>query len=129
MNLETSITTVSQFKATSFGFDSLSQINLIEKKPPYLKYESQSSVNGLAIFSEIFYPKGWHALIDGKEVPILRVNYVLRALEVPSGSHVIEFKFEPKPYIIGDKVTMASSWILLLVVMGCLGLSLREQKS
>ncbi len=126
---ETVVMDVSKFKASSFGFDSLSQINLIEKKPPYLKYESQSSVNGLAIFSEIFYPKGWHALIDGKEVPILRVNYVLRALEVPSGNHVIEFKFEPKPYIIGDKVTMASSWILLLVVIGCLGWSLREQKS
>jgi hypothetical protein len=119
---------VSKFKASSFGFDSLSQINLIEKKPPYLKYESESSVNGLAVFSEIYYPKGWHAFIDGKEVTILRANYVLRALEIPSGKHIIEFKFEPKPYIIGDKVTMASGWILLLVVMGCLGLSLREQK-
>ena len=126
---ETVVMDVSKFKATSFGFDSLSQINLIEKKPPYLKYESQSSANGLAVFSEIYYPKGWRALIDGNEVPILRVNYVLRALEVPSGKHVIEFKFEPKPYIIGDKVTMASSWVLLLVVLGCLGLSLREKKS
>ena len=72
---------------------------------------------------------GWHALIDGKEVPILRIDYVLRALEVAAGKHVIEFKFEPKPYIIGDKITMASSWVLLLVVLGCLRLSLREQKS
>ncbi len=126
---ETAVLDVSKFKISSFGFDSLSQINLVEKKPSYLKYESKSVNNGLAVFSEIFYPKGWHAFIDGKEVSILRVNYVLRALEVPSGNHVIEFKFEPMPYIIGNKITMASSWVLVLVVMGCLGLSLREQKS
>ena len=125
---ETVVMDVSKFKASSFGFDSLSKINLIEKKPPYIKYESKSSSNGMAVFSEIYYPKGWHALIDGKTVPILRVNYVLRALEIPAGEHVIEFNFEPKPYIIGDKVTMASSWVLLLVVMGCLGWSLRNTK-
>lgn len=101
--------------------DSLSSIRLIERTPPYLKYESESSTNGLAVFSEIYYPKGWHALIDGKEVPILRANYVLRALEVPAGKHVIEFRFEPKPYVVGNKVTMASGWLLLLVVLGCIG--------
>ncbi len=119
----------SKFKVQPFAFDSLSQIKLTESKPPYLRYESESTKNGLAVFSEIFYPKGWHATIDGKEVPILRVDYVLRALEVPAGKHVIEFKFEPQPYIVGNKVTMASSWVLLLVVIGCFGLSLREQKS
>ncbi len=124
---ETAVLDVSKFKVTAFGFDSLSQIKLIEKKPPYLKYESNSLNNGLAVFSEIFYPKGWHAFIDGKEVSILRVNYVLRALEVPSGNHVIEFKFEPMPYIIGNKITMASSWVLVLVVMGCIGFSFQKQ--
>ena len=119
----------SKFKVQRFGFDSLSQIKLVESKPPYLKYESQSSANSFVVFSEIFYPKGWHALIDGKETPILRVNYVLRALEVPSGSHVIEFKFEPRPYLIGDKVTMASSWVLILLVIGCLGWSFKNSKS
>ena len=118
----------SKFKIQDFEFDSLGQINLVEIKPPYLKYESESSVNSLAVFSEIYYPKGWHAFIDGKEVSILRVNYVLRALEVPAGKHVIEFEFEPKPYLIGNKITMASSWVLVLIVIGCLGLSLREEK-
>ncbi len=118
----------SKFKVQNFDYDSVSKIDLVETKPPYLKYESESSANSLAVFSEIYYPKGWHAFIDGKEVSILRVNYVLRALEVPSGKHVIEFKFEPKPYLIGNKITMASSWVLVLVVVGCLGLSLREEK-
>ena len=92
-----------------------------------MKYESESLVNGLAVFSEIYYPKGWHAFLDGKEVSILRADYVLRAMEIPAGKHVIEFKFEPQPYIIGNKVTMASSWILVLVAIGCLGLSLKKE--
>jgi len=107
-------------------YDSASQIKLVDSKPASLRYESVSSVNSLAVFSEIYYPKGWKATIDGNEVQILRCNYVLRSLEIPSGKHTIEFKFEPKPYIIGDKITMASSWILLLVVVGCLGLHVRN---
>ena len=116
-----------KFKTQNFDFDSLSHINLVEAKPPYLKYESESSVNGFAVFSEIYYPKGWHAFLDGKEVSILRADYVLRAMEIPAGKHVIEFKFEPQPYIVGNKVTMASSWILVLVAIGCLGLSLKKE--
>ena len=123
---ETAVIDNSKFEIGNFDFDSLSLINLTELRPPYLKYEAKASVNSLAIFSEIYYPKGWLATIDGKEVPILRANYVLRALEVPSGKHTIEFRFEPRPYVIGDKVTMASTWILLLVVLGTLGLSFRE---
>jgi Bacterial membrane protein YfhO len=107
--------------------DSLSSINLIEQKPYSMKYESTSSADGVAVFSEIYYPKGWHATIDGKEAPILRANYVLRALEIPAGQHKIEFKFEPKPYVIGNKVTLASSWVLLLVVIGSLGWALKKE--
>jgi uncharacterized membrane protein YfhO len=107
--------------------DSLATIALVEHQPPYLKYESASSSNGMAVFSEIFYPKGWHAFIDGKEVSIVRANYVLRALEVPSGKHTIEFKFEPRPYTIGNHVTMASGWVLLMVVLGSLVSSFREE--
>ena len=127
---ETAVVDGSKFQVSNFKpeIDALSSIALVELKPPYVKYESQSATGGLAVFSEIFYPKGWHALIDGKEVPILRADYVLRALEVPAGKHVIEFKFEPKPYLIGDKITMASSWALLLIVLGSLGWSWKEQK-
>ena len=116
----------SKFKVQDLKFDSLSRVVLTETKPTYLKYESESSVRSLAVFSEIYYPKGWHAFIDGKEAPILRADYVLRALEIEAGKHIIEFKFEPKPYIIGDKITMASSWLLILVVIGCLGWSVKN---
>jgi len=100
--------------------DSLAAIKIIESKPPYLKYETESAAAGLAVFSEIYYPTGWHAFIDGKEVTILRANYVLRALEIPAGKHIIEFKFEPKPYTVGNNITMTSGWVLLVVVLGSL---------
>ncbi len=116
----------SKFKISSTQYDSLSTILLKDSKPPYLKYESESSVNGLAVFSEIYYPKGWHAFIDGKETTILRTDYVLRALEIPQGKHVIEFKFEPRAYRVGNKITLASSWLVLLVTLGCLGWSVRK---
>jgi uncharacterized membrane protein YfhO len=92
-----------------------------------LKYESQSATDGFAVFSEIYYPKGWHAFIDGKETEIQRADYVLRALSIPAGKHTIEFKFEPKPFVIGNKVTMASNWAVLLIVLGCFGLSLKKE--
>ena len=79
------------------------------------------------MFSEIYYPKGWIATIDGKEKPILRADYVLRALEIPAGKHTIEFKFEPKPYLVGNKITMASSWILLILVIGGLGFTVKKE--
>jgi Bacterial membrane protein YfhO len=126
---KTAVIDESKFSVHPIMADSSGKIQLLEVKPPYLKYESESATNGLAVFSEIYYPKGWHAAIDGQEVPILRADYVLRALEVPSGKHTIEFKFEPKPYVIGNKITMASSWVLLLVVLASLGWSIRKGKN
>lgn len=116
----------SKFQVEKFGYDSAARIELKEMQPPYLKYESESASNGLAVFSEIYYPKGWKATIDGNEAKILRADYVLRALEVPAGKHVIEFRFEPSAYVIGDKVVLASSWLLLLVLLGSLGWSFKK---
>jgi hypothetical protein len=106
--------------------DSSATVLLKDFTPPHVKYESQSSSDGLVVFSEIYYPEGWHAFIDGKETEILRADYVLRALAVPSGKHEIEFKFEPKSYVIGNKVTLASSWVVLLISLGCLGWSMKK---
>jgi hypothetical protein len=119
---------VSEFKRPETSNDSTSSINLLEHTPRYLKYESKSQANSLAVFSEIYYPKGWVARIDGKETPILRADYLLRGLEVPAGNHTIEFSFDPKPYVIGNKVTMASSWLVLLILLGSIGWTLRKEK-
>jgi hypothetical protein len=119
----------SLFTLPAVGSDSSSTINIIEHKPNFLKYESQSTANGLAVFSEIYYPKGWIATIDGKTAAILRANYILRALSVPAGKHTIEFSFKPDAYFIGNKITLASSWIMLLVVLGCLGVAVKEKSA
>jgi hypothetical protein len=128
---QTAVIDQSKFAAALFAgiaYDSLSSIRLTEFKPPYLKYETESSADGLAVFSEIYYPKGWIAFIDGKETPLLRANYVLRALKIPQGKHVVEFKFQPKPYLIGNKVTLASGWLVVLVVISSLVISFKEDE-
>ena len=114
----TAVINSSEFNVGNFSYDSSAVITLTEHSPNLLKYQSTSQTNGLVVFSEIYYPKGWIATIDGQEVPLLRANYVLRALQVPSGSHTIEFRFQPKPYVIGNKITMASSWLLIVVLLG-----------
>jgi Bacterial membrane protein YfhO len=123
----TAVIDVSKFKAPAFQYDSSSSIVNLTHTLRSLTYESQAQTPGLAVFSEIYYPEGWIATIDGKEAPILRVNYVLRALEVPAGKHTIEFTFEPKAFVIGDKVTAACSWLVLLVLLGSMGWSLKKE--
>jgi hypothetical protein len=98
------------------GRDSLDAIRLTAYQPNRLDYEYTSAKDGLAVFSEIYYPKGWDAYVDGKLTPHFRVNYVLRAMMLPAGSHKLEFRFEPKAYYTGEKVSLASSILLLLIV-------------
>ena len=91
-------------------------INLIDYKPNYLKYKSVSNQNSIAVFSEIFYDKGWNAYINGELKPHFRANYVLRAMQVPKGNNIIEFKFEPTSFYISEKISLASSIILILLI-------------
>lgn len=98
--------------------DSLSMIDLLEYKPNYLKYETQNTNDGVAVFSEIYYPKGWKVSIDGKEAEMFRVNYVLRALQIPGGKHTVEFKFEPDVVKKGSSIALFSSIGMLLLLVG-----------
>jgi len=91
-------------------------ISLIEYKPNYLKYNSNSSKNGIAIFSEIYYDKGWNAYVDGELKPHFRANYVLRGMQIPAGNLIVEFKFEPAVYHISERIALTSSIILLLLL-------------
>jgi hypothetical protein len=100
------------------AYDSLGQISLIDYKPNHLQYESNTQSDQLAVFSEIYYDKGWNAYIDDNLVPHIRVNYLLRALVIPAGKHKIDFRFEPKVYFVGEKISFASSLFLILVVLG-----------
>jgi len=96
----------------------VSQIKLIDYKPNNLIYQSNVKQPQLAVFSEIFYEKGWQAYIDDKPVEHLRVNYILRALPVPEGKHKIEFKFVPNSYFTGKTVALASSIIIIILSLG-----------
>jgi len=121
----TAVINTSQFQVQNISSDSNAVIKLTDYTPKYLKYESESSANGLAVFSEIYYP-GWEATVDGKETSILRADYILRALEIPAGKHAIEFTFKPKAYIVGNKITSASSWLVLIVLLGSIYWTLRK---
>jgi uncharacterized membrane protein YfhO len=59
---------------------------------------------------------------------LIRANYILRALEVPAGKHTIELSFEPEAYMVGNKITMASSWLVLLFLIGAVVLTMKEEK-
>ena len=93
-------------------------INLTEYKPDYLKYQSTTSSDQMAVFSEVWYgpDKGWIAKIDGQEVPFIRANYILRALKVPAGNHVIEFEFKPNAYHTGETISLICSLLILLLL-------------
>lgn len=104
-----------------FTKDSLSFIKLESYKPNHLVYSANCNEEGLVVFSEIYYPKGWNAFIDGKPIDHFRANYVLRAMVVPEGNHTIEFKFEPRSYYLGNKVSLASSALLLIFLALVLG--------
>jgi len=120
------------FEKDLSGFNSGSgegEIKLTEYQPNYLKYEaSVNSGSQLAVFSEIYYPKGWKSFIDGKETSHIQVDYVLRGLVIPVGKHQVEFKFEPSSYYLGNKVSLASSILLLLAIGGYLFYSLKIKK-
>ena len=94
-----------------------SSIGLDIYKPNYLKYTSQTQFPALAVFSEIYYKDGWNVYVDGEKSDYFRANYVLRAMQVPAGNHTIEFKFEPKVYKIGEGISLASSVILILLLV------------
>jgi hypothetical protein len=106
---------VSQLKLVP---DTTAHIALTEYKPNHLKYSSNTASEQLAVFSEVYYDKGWQAYLDGKPVSHFRANYLLRAMRVPEGKHIIEFKFHPNSYFMGEKVSMASSLLLLLLAAG-----------
>lgn len=92
------------------------QVSLTGNSPNEMNYQASMSRGGLAVFSEIHYPKGWIATIDGKEAPILRVNYLLRGLEIPAGDHEVVFTFAPSSYY-ATKTPMVIFQYLILVTL------------
>lgn len=94
--------------------DTTASIELIKYHPDDLLYKYTNSEEAVAVFAEIWYDKGWNAYLDGKKVPYFRANYILRAMKLPAGAHQVQFKFEPKSYLIGDKISMFASFLLVV---------------
>lgn len=110
-----------------FTTDTTANIELISYQPNELKYRSSSESEAMAVFSEIYYPHGWQAYIDGEEVPHFRANYVLRAMMVPAGKHEITFQFEPQVVKTGSSIALASSVILGLLLLGGIFYGIRRK--
>ncbi|MDD5507919.1 MAG: YfhO family protein [Bacteroidales bacterium] len=110
----------------STSFDSTATIRLTHYQPNRLEYESQSKADQLAVFSEIYYPKGWNAYVDGVETPHFRANYVLRAMVLPAGSHKVEFRFEPRSYHLGETISLIFSLALILLLLAAIFLEIRR---
>ena len=105
---------------TTLATDPTAKISLTGYSPNKMTYHYQGNGNQLAVFSAIYYPKGWNAYIDGKVVPHFQVNYLLRSMLLPKGNFDIVFKFEPESYLIGQKISIWSSVILLLLIASLL---------
>lgn len=104
------------------------QIELTSYKENELIYTYDSENESLALFSELYYPEGWKINIDGKEATHFRANYVLRAMELPAGNHQVKFSFEPEVVSYGGKITLASFIILILIILGGLGYTIKRKQ-
>lgn len=108
--------------------DSSARIRLMSYHPEKLEYETFSNRGGIAVFSEVYYPEEWHAFVDGEEVPIYRANYILRAINVPAGSHKVTLEFRSRlPERL--KISTAFSCALMLLVLAGFALPLRRSLS
>ena len=110
------------------GIDSTASITLADYKVNHLTYRSNNSARAIAIFSEIYYDKGWKAYIDGVEAPYFRADYVLRAMVIPAGEHTIEWRFAAPKFKEVTTVTKASSLILLLGALGIIVSAILKQR-
>jgi hypothetical protein len=99
---------------TRLGADPSAFIKLEKYHPDHLEYSYSAPRDVIAVFSEIYYDKGWNMYIDGVQKPYFRADYVLRAAQLEAGNHKVEFKFEPKAYYTGEKISLAGSVLLVL---------------
>lgn len=112
----------------TFATDSAATIRQTAFAPDKVTYESHSQADGMAVFSEIYYPAGWKATIDGQEADIVRANYALRALRIPAGRHDIEFTFAPTSFRVGNIISTAASAVAALLMLAGAALALRKRE-
>ena len=114
---------------TSAKTDSLSAITLTSYSPNHLVYETANNNDGIAVFSEIYYPDGWKVTVDGKPATLARANYILRALYLPAGKHVVEMTFDPQSLHTTEAIAYGALILLLIAIIGAITLTIRKQKN
>lgn len=136
VDLASTIVIGNDFKQYADGFKPAaegSSIKLTSYAPDVLTYKSQSSADGTVVFSEIFYPYGWKAYIDGKPADIFRANYLLRAMNIPAGNHDIRMEFRPDSVRKGNIIASVFIVIMYAIVLGLIAGTLikrgRQRKS
>ncbi|EDM44039.1 hypothetical protein SCB49_10627 [unidentified eubacterium SCB49] len=118
----------SQIPTASIVRDSTATIEMVKHEPEHIVYETSSKSAQLALFSEVYYPAGWNAYIDGEPVDYFRANYVLRAMSLSAGNHKVEFIFEPSVIQTGSSVSLISSIIVLLLLASGLFFTFKRNK-
>jgi hypothetical protein len=101
-------------------------VELTDYSPNHTIYRTQLDQKSLVVFSDVYYEGGWHATIDGEPADHLRANYILRALPVGAGEHTIDFRFKFEPFEKGEKVSVAGSILILLILLGGAGFYIRR---
>ncbi|MFI3248899.1 MAG: YfhO family protein [Rikenellaceae bacterium] len=107
----------SDFQTSSTKYGAEGEIELVKYDPHHLTYKYSAPTESLAIFSEIFYAKGWRAYVDGVETPYIRANYLLRAMELPAGEHTVEWRFRAPEWGVVEGLSLAASIVILLSII------------
>lgn len=114
--------------ATQMPHDSLASIRLTEYAPNRLVYTTDNAADGVAVFSEIYYPDGWQTTIDGQPASLARADYVLRALHIPAGRHTIEMRFDPASLHVTEGIAYTAAVLILLGLVAALLLAWRNAR-
>ena len=110
------------------SFDSTASITMLSNHNDTVTYKSKASSEQLAVFSEVYYDKGWNAYIDGKAAPYAKANYVLRAMMIPAGEHTIEYRFEPASHKTGWTITSITSVIIIVLTLIAVFFEVRKNR-
>ena len=111
-----------------YEVDSTASIQVLDHRPNTIRYRTENTNEGFVVFSEMHYPKGWQAFVDGAPVDHYVVNYALRGMPLAAGQHEVEFRFEPEVVRTGSTIALASNLLLGLVVLGGLFVGFRGTK-